>query len=272
MKKFKFLKILLIFAIFTILTPNIFANENNNWAKITKLSGDVSIKRSGGEKTFKAINNMRISGGDTIITGDNSKVSLLMSNNSKIIIDEKSIINISSIKKEIDKGKISQIDLKAGSIYNSVKEKLQDNDKYEVYTPNAVAGIRGTQFLVSFNHEKNLTIVSVDEGIVDMFRLPAIFNIGIQDNMRVLSGETGFGNDTPKNVNLYKLKYDPVSRQQIDYIKKFDSPAAFESKLDDVDTSKLEVVNNNPYDNTVIPENIFDIIYSEFELMDTKCD
>ena len=45
------------------------AEENLRAAKITELTGEVSVLKAGGEKPIKAFKNMSLTQGDTIITG-----------------------------------------------------------------------------------------------------------------------------------------------------------------------------------------------------------
>ena len=55
-----------------------------------------------------------------------------------------------------------------GSILNRLESKLKDSESYEVETPNATIGVRGTIFETSYDEDENKTVVVVTSGVVEV--------------------------------------------------------------------------------------------------------
>ena len=80
---------------------------------------------------------------DRIVTGDQSIVRMLLGGKAVVTVRERSSLTITEVP-----GK-STIDLDVGKIAVAVaKEKMRPGESIEVKTPNAVAAVRGTAFIV----------------------------------------------------------------------------------------------------------------------------
>jgi len=135
-------------------------------AKITAAQGDVKILRAGGEKNFPAFKGMGLTQGDTIITGKDGRVTLELAEDKELKIGENSRIMISelvqSAENNADK---TSLNLKAGQVYTNVKGKLSPDAKYEIRTPTAVMGVRGTQFFVSLASGGQAKVVTLEGNV-----------------------------------------------------------------------------------------------------------
>ena len=85
--------------------------------------------------------------------------------NSTLVIDK-----LTTTSSGADTVSDTELDLKQGSIYASVK-KLSPAAQYLVKTPTGIAGVRGTQFLLSLNPDGTIQSVAVyqtvnDDGLV----------------------------------------------------------------------------------------------------------
>ncbi len=151
----KSISILLVIAIIlTSLTANFAVSASDDQervAVIIDLSGDVRISKSGGEKTFEAKKNTNLTHGDRIITGRDSWAKLSLDGNKEIKIDEKSYISLSELTYDKEKGEKTGIKLFVGKLWTSIKKKLGKDDEFNISTPNAVMGARGTKFSVSYD-------------------------------------------------------------------------------------------------------------------------
>ena len=129
------------------------AQDTLRVAKILDTQGDVKVYRAGGEKSFAAYKGMGLTQGDTIITGANGKVTLEVDKDKEMKIGPNTQLMISelvqSLRNNADK---SSFNLKAGQVYTKVKSQLSPGAKYEIRTPTAVMGVRGTQFFVSLSN------------------------------------------------------------------------------------------------------------------------
>jgi type II secretory pathway pseudopilin PulG len=129
------------------------AQETLRVAKILETQGEVKVFRGGGEKSFAAYKGMGLTQGDTIKTGSNGKVTLEVNEDKEMKIGANTQLMISelvqSLRNNADK---SSFNLKAGQVYTKVKSQLSPGAKYEIRTPTAVMGVRGTQFFVSLSN------------------------------------------------------------------------------------------------------------------------
>ena len=134
-------------------------------AKLIQMEGDVQVIRAGGEKPFKAFVNMRLTEGDRIITGPSGKAKIEMDDEVIITLAENTRIYLSELRGS-NGAKQSSINLQSGGVGSSVKEKLKDNSRFEIKTPTAVMGVRGTEFFTQY-YNGNVDVRVVD-GIVEV--------------------------------------------------------------------------------------------------------
>src|ERR1051326_4691748 len=90
--------------------------------------------------------------GSTIRTANDSQVDLFMDQNGPVVrLVENTTLGIDKLNFEstgIDTVIETQLDLKSGRVIGIVRKMAHDS-KYEIKTPNGVAGIRGTEYDVS---------------------------------------------------------------------------------------------------------------------------
>jgi co-chaperonin GroES (HSP10) len=138
-------------------------------AKVVSITGDVQVMRGGGDKPFKAFVNMRLTEGDRIITGKGATAEIELDNEDAVItLTENTRIYMSELRGTNDSQQTS-IALQAGGISNSVKKALTSSSRYEIKTPTAVMGVRGTHFLVGIDPITGETSVRVASGSVGGF-------------------------------------------------------------------------------------------------------
>jgi hypothetical protein len=117
-------------------------------AVIASLSGEVTVKKGGGFKTYDAYENMSLNQGDTLYTGTDSSVTLNLSNgDADVTLGNNAELNVSDLSASDGKKK-SKLKIWAGSMWVKVKSLLGSEDEFELETPTAVMGVRGTQFFV----------------------------------------------------------------------------------------------------------------------------
>lgn len=104
--------------------------------------------------------------GDTIETNAKSYVKLVMHDRNILVISENTKLKIESYNSP-SSPKTVLINLVHGSVRHKLEQKYADkSEKYEVVTPTAIAGVRGTDFIVEYDHKLGHTIVSTIEGSV----------------------------------------------------------------------------------------------------------
>lgn len=158
------IKILFLVSSILLLSVSVMAGNKEGFAKIVRIKGEVSIKRRGGDKSFKAAVGMRLVEGDSIYTQKDGNVTVVLDNNNQMTIGTDSVVNLAEMKKLSKNSAKTVVSVKKGSIFSNIKKKLTEKEIYQIKTPNAVAGVRGTKFYV--NVQGNDSFVYVLEGKV----------------------------------------------------------------------------------------------------------
>ncbi len=115
------------------------------------VKGDVKVTSAATKSTEPGKVGKKVFPGDTILTGPDSRA--------KIVMSDKNVLNISPdtkivIEKYTNNGQEKSVELKVefGKIRASVEQKYDgEKSKFNVKTPSAVAGVRGTDFLTSYD-------------------------------------------------------------------------------------------------------------------------
>lgn len=146
--------------IFTATALIIFSTCYLHAAQISFFVGDVSVTRD--NKILPVSSGMELKSGDIIKTGSGSNAEITYKDRSKIAIKEKSTVTVgnSGIKDS------DNVSLSSGNIFATFLKMGKDNKK-KVYTPTAVASVRGTEFKVSVS-KSGETRVELDEGKLDL--------------------------------------------------------------------------------------------------------
>lgn len=172
---------------FLFLLPQlVFAN--NGTIKVLKgevfiVSGKTNLKAPAklGQKVFAS---------DTVITNKDSRLKIIMVDGNEINISPETTVKISKYQYENNgKKKNVLLNVLKGKVRSKVKQKYDGKDnKFQVKTKTAVAGVRGTDFLASFNPQQNSSNVITFEGKVE-FGLPGA-NGTIMNPVAVSAGQT----------------------------------------------------------------------------------
>jgi hypothetical protein len=101
---------------------------------------------------------------DRVTTGDDAITRILLGGKVIVTARERSTLTITEVPG------LSTIDLASGRIAVAVdKTRMKSGERVEVRTPNAIAGVRGTVFIVEA--QPNISTVTVLRGLVDVSRL-----------------------------------------------------------------------------------------------------
>lgn len=161
-----FLSFCLVFSLISVLLVKPVDAKTVRVAIIAALSGDVTIKKGGGSKSYDAYENMSLNQGDTVYTGAGSSATLNLSNgDADVTLSENAEINVSDLNTS-DGNKKSKLKVWAGSMWVKVKSLAGSDDEFEVETPTAVMGVRGTQFFVMVDPKTGAIKMAVGAGKV----------------------------------------------------------------------------------------------------------
>lgn len=122
------------------------ANANGRLAVLEEVVGSVTLIKVGGKKEFKAVNGMTLNQGDTIKTGKDSFARVVFQDGSEASISSSSQVVITELDNK-DGGNQRSLRVVAGKVWSKVKSLVNANDSYNLETPTAIMGVRGTLFL-----------------------------------------------------------------------------------------------------------------------------
>ncbi|MDD5172344.1 MAG: FecR family protein [Candidatus ainarchaeum sp.] len=121
----------------------------NGLAMINAIQGEVLVRMAGGGWA-RATEGTRIAEGAMIRTGKDGKVSLLLDDGSKIFMEEETTLDVNLLKPRPAKTTLDVIlVLIEGALFSDVTKR--DSTKFEVDTGVSVTGVKGTQFLTTYD-------------------------------------------------------------------------------------------------------------------------
>jgi hypothetical protein len=161
-----FVAVMLLLSTFVAALAPAAQAKSTRAAVAQEVTGNVTVKKSGGSKSYSVYKDMTLNQGDLISTGSGaSLVVQIVDTGDELTVGEDSEIYISELA-ESSGGKSSKLKSWAGSMWNKVKSLVSSDDEFEVETPTAVMGVRGTQFYVYTNPFTGRTTMIVAAGIV----------------------------------------------------------------------------------------------------------
>lgn len=127
-------------------------SEHERVGIVKELEGRAWVRRE--QKALALAVGLIVRQSDRIETESASKVMLVFNDGNSVVITESSVVELSqfSFNEEITK-RNTLLHLMKGKVRSSVKQKYTGRDQsfFQVKTPVAVAGVRGTDFIVSFD-------------------------------------------------------------------------------------------------------------------------
>ncbi len=131
------------------------------------VKGDVQIKSAKTGQTARARVGEKVFPKDTVITAKDARAKIVMVDNNEINVSPESQVEIQNYEYDPAGGKK---DVLLNVIYGKVRSKVEQkydgkSSKFQIKTPSAVAGVRGTDFLTGF--QGGVTNVVTFEGKVE---------------------------------------------------------------------------------------------------------
>lgn len=152
----------------------------------------------------------RINVGETVATGPDSRAKIVMSDRNVMNVLPDSKMKIEKYVNDPISGKKDvQLNLLEGKVRNNVEQTYDgEKNKFLVKTPTAVAGVRGTQFLTSYDSKSQTTAIVTLKGAVAFTTTGAN---GKSETVMVKKGEgssasKGKGPEAPKALPKEDLK------------------------------------------------------------------
>ncbi len=183
------------FFIVVLLLSSLSAWADKGVAVVKRLRGEVSVKEQGKVSKLKEDDWLR--SGVTVITGDKSFVRITFTDKSQMNIGPNSEMKI----EQFGTGDAGVLDLVKGKIRSQVSkdylgQKDKDKSKLFIKTPNAVMGIRGTDFLISTNGINSSAVLFEGEVVFNKVENAALREIStsalesmVDRGVRIFPGE-----------------------------------------------------------------------------------
>src|SRR3989441_6479248 len=126
-----------------LLWPAFAAAQVTKAGVVTTLEGNVTAARTAGTQPVALKFKDDVFVNDRVVTGDRSLARLLLGGKAVVTVRERSALTITEVPGR------STIDLDSGKVAVAVaKDKMRPGEQIEVKSPNAVAAVRGTVFVV----------------------------------------------------------------------------------------------------------------------------
>lgn len=196
----------LSFTLVLILSPMAFA-EMSGILMVVK--GEVTlVSKKTGEKLSAKVGK-KVFEGDSLESGPTGRA--------KIVMADKNVINISPnsqlvIEKYVNDGSNKNVELNVlkGKVRASVEERYDgEKNKFNVKTPSAVAGVRGTDFITGYNPSTRISEVITFSGIVAVGQpgpKGAILNPVFVNKGQMTKASLGKAPEPPKELPIEELK------------------------------------------------------------------
>lgn len=136
---------------------------------LTVVKGKVEIKEKDGKSTPAKMGS-KVKEKDTIVCSKDSRAKLVMLDQNVLNISPETELNLETYKFEPEKNdKNVVLNVLYGKVRSTVNQKYDgDKNKFNVKTPAAVAGVRGTDFLAGFNNANRQSNFITFQGMVEV--------------------------------------------------------------------------------------------------------
>jgi len=143
------------------------AFAENQYGLFMVVKGDVKVI-SGNKAPFPVKVGSKVAVNDVVTTGVDARAKIVMSDRNVINVSPETRLQITKYANDAKAGtKDVEIKLDQGKVRNNVEQSYDgEKSKFILKTPTAVAGVRGTQFVTSFDSKTQKTQIVTMKGQV----------------------------------------------------------------------------------------------------------
>jgi hypothetical protein len=143
-----------------------FAIEDDFQATLTDFEGEVLFQKAGDKTWLPVEANMPLESGDRIRTGFNSSAEILIDDGSILKLEDNAKMELTGLYVDSATKKVkTRLYLAIGRLFSNIAQMMNRESRFDVQTPTAIVGIRGTEFVVELADAEE-TDVGVFEGSV----------------------------------------------------------------------------------------------------------
>lgn len=200
-----------------VASANAFAADHGLFMVV---KGTVKII-SGKDKSQNAAKvGSKVFSGDTVVTEKDSRAKIVMADRNVLQLSPDTKFEITNYKTSaVESERTAQLALMQGKVRAQVEQKYGEKNKFEMKTPTAVAGVRGTQYVIQYNPSTAVTSIMVMSGKVIATPLSGgVAGVPLAMNQGVNIG-----------ANSAEIKAFVVSKDQMNSFSDMNETKSFES-------------------------------------------
>jgi hypothetical protein len=137
-------------------------------ARVLTLSGNVQLFSSSHSGNITPVPKYRLEPGDEIVTGDNGRVVILLTDGSQVIVFPKSRVKLKEFRSANSAREL--LDILVGRVRVTIRHAGSSPNPYRLNSPAASIAVRGTDFMVDVLGSGETTVF-VYEGLVEVTSL-----------------------------------------------------------------------------------------------------
>jgi hypothetical protein len=168
---------------------------------VDDMKGTVLIIEEGGTEAVPAEEEETVSGGDQVITKDDSEATLTLNPDTMFRLGPNSRVTVDQLVANSTNGFISRLKLWQGKVLSEVEKLQESHSTFEVESGGVVCGVRGTAFEVQKKGDDVHT--STFHGVVEMKKGTQVQTVGENQHLAF---------SARKNDFMPKRKLNPVER------------------------------------------------------------
>ena len=134
--------------------------------KVTFLRSDVKWRKSSQEKWVPLALDHKVKPGNWVTTGKESAVEITFEDSSSFFLRDNTTLGVTFTLRNEPIYIIRKLLLNIGQTISKVKSTTGYENRFEIHTPSAIAGVRGTNFRVSVDKEESTRSESLEGSII----------------------------------------------------------------------------------------------------------
>ncbi|MFZ6749069.1 FecR domain-containing protein [Undibacterium sp. Ren11W] len=241
-----------------ILIPLELLPEEASQAKVVALAGQVSSKNKNGTEAPLALGDV-LSESSVITTSKNGFLSLALPDESRISIPSNSQVLLAKLRMaKYTKSPRTEVRLQQGRVESRVSTLVSNKGRFEVTSPLAIAGVRGTHFRVGIND--NGIASEVLSGAVAVGKTEKPNALLLASGQGNIINQTGLGKavallPAPTLENGYQLQEKPTVQLAV-------------SKMEMAHGYRMQIATDAQAQNIIAEGRVVDTAYKVDGLMD----
>jgi hypothetical protein len=222
-------------------------------AELIHVEGNVQVQSPGENEWKKAENGTQVNIGDSIRTARRSKADIALDAERKntIALGEKTLVVLNSASADT----IDRLDLSRGRVYSNM-ESIKSGLSFEVNTPSAVAGVRGSSYMVYAERDEDEVSAYKDTVFIKAFDADKnqISEIMLPEGFKTFIGRFAAPSALLQVSNREFLRFDTIRDDLISRLEGKQPEMEKAGQEGDIKKTDIEVLSEQSSDQQVIDQ------------------